>query len=173
METSKILDLLSYSVPAIIVAIVAFYFFKKFIQLEEKKVKLFHLNENKKFSLPIKLQAYERMTLFLERINPSKLVIRVTSINNDKNSYTLSLIETIEQEFEHNIAQQIYISEECWNVIITSKNAISHSIKTISEETNITSAQELREAILKDVLNNGATSTKAITFIKNEIKSII
>ena len=113
------------------------------------------------------------MTLYLERINPSKLLIRVTSINNDKNAYLISLISTIEQEFEHNLTQQIYISDKCWSIIITSKNAIMQLIKNTSEETSVTTAQELREAVLQKSLNRTSPSNTALAFIKDEVKSFI
>ena len=136
-------------------------------------MKLSILRENQKHSLPIRLQAYERMALFLERINPSKLLLRVTSVNNDKNAYSHSLINSVEQEFEHNLAQQIYISEKCWNVIIASKNATTHIILKTAENESITSAQELREAILKRMVDGAPPSTTALAFIKDEVKGFI
>lgn len=130
------------------------------------------LQENKKSSLPVKLQAFERMTLYLERINPSKLLIRVTSINNDKNAYTLSLINTIEQEFEHNLTQQIYISEKCWSIIIASKNATIQLISKTSKEEAILNAQELREVLLQNILKTPAPTNTALAFIKDEVRSL-
>ncbi|VAW23089.1 FIG00652545: hypothetical protein [hydrothermal vent metagenome] len=173
IEISKIIDLLSYTIPSIVTGLIAYYFFLNHTRTEEKKLKILALKENQKYSLPIKLQAYERMTLFLERINPSKLLIRITSVNNDKNSYTISLINTIEQEFEHNLAQQIYISKQCWDVIITSKNATIQLIKRISEDDAVKTAQELREVILQNMLNTTPPSFTALAFIKEEVKSFI
>ncbi|NLP58745.1 hypothetical protein [Lutibacter sp. B1] len=173
MDIEKIIDLLSYTIPSIITGLVAYYFFVNHTKNEERKMQLNILKENSKHTFPIKLQAYERMTLFLERINPSNLLLRVTSVNNDKFAYTQSLINTIEQEFEHNIAQQIYISEKCWNVIIASKNSTIHIIKKTSEDELITNAQELREAILKRMLNSSPPSTTALAFIKDEVRNFI
>ena len=173
MESSKIIELLSFTIPSIITGSIAYLFFLSHTQSEEKKIKLTLLRENKKTILPIKLQAYERMTLYLERINPSKLLIRVTSINNDKQAYTLSLINTIEQEFEHNLTQQIYISEKCWSVIIASKNATIQLIKKISEENSIANAQELREGILQKILKTPSPTNTALAFIKDEVRSFL
>ena len=173
MDLSKIIELLSFTIPSIITGFVAYYFFQSHTTSEENKMKLSLLSENRKQALPIKLQAYERMTLFLERLNPANLLLRVTSINNDKNAYTQSLINTIENEFEHNLAQQIYISEKCWSVITAAKNTTIQIIKKISAEDEISNAQELREEILKKLFNNPAPSTTALAFIKNEVKNII
>jgi hypothetical protein len=173
MEISKIIELLSYTIPAVATGLVAYYFFLNHTKNEERKMKLGILKENQKHSLPIRLQAYERMTLFLERINPAKLLLRVTSINDDKDAYSKSLINTVEQEFEHNLAQQIYISEKCWNVIIASKNATTHIILKTAEKESIATAQELREAILKRMLETAPPSTTALSFIKDEVKGFI
>jgi len=173
MELTKIIALLSYTIPSIITGAVSYYFFLAHIKNQEQKLKLSLLKVNHKESFPIKLQAYERMTLYLERINPSKLLIRITSINNDKNAYVMSLMNTIEHEFEHNLTQQIYISDKCWNVIIASKNVTMQLIKKTSEEENITNAQELREAVLQKMLNLQAPSSTALAFIKDEVRNII
>jgi len=173
MEISKIIELLSYTIPAVVTGLVAYNFFLNHTKNEERKMKLGILKENQKHSLPIRLQAYERMTLFLERINPAKLLIRVTSINDDKDAYAQSLINTVELEFEHNLAQQIYISEKCWNVIIASKNATTHIILKTAEKDSVTTAQELREAILKRMLESAPPSTTALSFIKDEVKGFI
>jgi len=169
----KIIELLTYTIPAIVTGAVAYYFFMNHTEFEQKRLKLSLLKENQKAALPIRLQAYERMTLYLERINPSKLLLRITSINNDKEAYVLSIINTIEQEFEHNLAQQIYISEKCWSIIITSKNATIQLIKQTELKEDVKTAQDLREAILKKMLENTPPSTTALAFIKNEVKSFI
>lgn len=169
----KIIEILTYTIPAIVTGAVAYYFFMNHTNFEQQRIKLLLLKENQKAALPIRLQAYERMTLFLERINPAKLLLRITSINNDKEAYALSIINTIEQEFEHNLSQQIYISEKCWSVIIASKNATIQLIKQTEIKENIKTAQDLREAILKKMLENTPPSTTALAFIKDEVKSFI
>ncbi len=169
----KFIELLTYTIPAIVTGAVAYYFFMNHTDFEKQRLNLSFLKENQKAALPIRLQAYERMTLYLERINPSKLLLRITSINNDKEAYVLSIINTIEQEFEHNLAQQIYISDKCWSVIITSKNATIQLIKQTEQNEEVKTAQELREAVLKKILESTPPSTTALAFIKNEVKSFI
>lgn len=173
MDLDNIITLLSYTIPSVVTGLVAYYFFKNHTKNEERKIKLQILKENQKHSLPIRLQAYERMTLFLERINPSKLLLRITSVNNDKEAYLQSLNNTVEQEFEHNMSQQIYISEKCWNVIIASKNATLHIFKKTSEQEAIQTAQDFREALLKRMVESTPPSATALAFIKDEVKSFI
>lgn len=173
MKLDQIFQLLSFTLPAIVTGAVAYYFFLTHTKNEEAKIKLSMIKANRKQALPVRLQAYERMTLFLERINPSNLLIRVNSVNNDKNAYAHSLIDTIEQEFEHNLSQQIYISDQCWSVIVASKNATIYLIKKTTEENSVTTAQSLREEILKNVLSNSSPSTAALSFIKEEVRDFI
>jgi hypothetical protein len=59
----------------------------------------------------------------MERINPSQLMVRIVPFQKKKNDYQNFVIAQIEQEFEHNLSQQIYISEKCWSIIVTAKNA--------------------------------------------------
>ena len=89
----KILESIAYILPAAVTGFVAYYMFNGFIhqQNSEKKLELMALK--KKESLPIKLQAYERMLLFCERINPAKMLVRIKPISDNTNDY-LQLIET-------------------------------------------------------------------------------
>ncbi|RXP53455.1 hypothetical protein EC396_10170 [Lutibacter sp. HS1-25] len=173
MDLEKIVDMLSYTIPSITTGLVAYYFFVNYTKAEEQKFKLSLLRENQKQSLPLKLQAYERMVLFLERINPSNLVVRIPSVNNDKNAYATSVISAIEQEFEHNLTQQIYISNKCWSVIVTAKNATIQLIKKTALQESVLNAQDLREAILKATLSNTAPSATALGFIKEEVRDFM
>ncbi|MBG7630386.1 MAG: hypothetical protein IZT56_08135, partial [Bacteroidetes bacterium] len=171
MDLERIIELLSFTIPSVVTGFVAYYFFVNHTKNEERKLKLSLLKENQKQSLPIRLQAYERMALFLERLNPSSLLLRVTSVNNDKGAYATSIINAIEQEFEHNLTQQIYISDKCWSVIITAKNTTVQMIKKVALQESINNAQELREEILKVTLTSLPPSTTALAFIKEEVKS--
>ena len=123
MDTTKIIELLSYTLPAIVTGLVAYYFFDLHTKNEEGRRRYLLNKEAQKNALPLRLQAYERMSLYMERINPTKLLIRITPISNDKNDYENLIIAQIEQEFEHNLTQQIYMSDECWTIIVTAKNS--------------------------------------------------
>ncbi len=82
------------------------------------------------------------------------------------------LIKTIEQEFEHNLAQQIYVSEECWNVIKASKNATITNIRKTAGKEEIKSADELRQQILNTLLEQQPPSETGLAYIKKEVKNL-
>ena len=170
MEITKLIELLSYTLPAIITGVVAYYFFNLHTKNEEGRRRYLLNKDTQKDSLPLRLQAFERMTLFLERINPGKLLIRVSPNSEDKNDYENLLISSIEQEFEHNLTQQIYMSDECWTVIVTAKNATIQMIRRTNMSDRVDSANKLREVIMNDLMDKQSPSAVALSYIKNEVK---
>ncbi|MCK5814774.1 MAG: hypothetical protein KAH07_02405 [Flavobacteriaceae bacterium] len=168
--TDNILEILQYSIPALVSGFVAYYFFNTYVHSENRRQKIELIRDKKKEILPIRLQAYERMTLVMERINPSKLLIRITPTSGDKELYKQKLLINIEQEFEHNLSQQIYVSEGCWTALVAAKNATSRMIVSSYKDNNVASSQELREAILKKMIETAPPSNTGIAFIKEEVK---
>ncbi|MBW1658576.1 DUF7935 family protein [Flavobacterium quisquiliarum] len=172
MDFNKIIELASYTLPAIVTGFVAYRFFELHIKNNDRK-RAFLLNKQAhKESLPIRLQAFERMTLFLERINLTKLLIRIAPISQNKHDYENFLIDQIEQEFEHNLTQQIYMSEECWTIIATAKNATIQMIRKAAMSDKIENADKLREVILNDLLEKQPPSNAALSFIKSEVAEL-
>ncbi len=166
----KIIESIAYILPAAVTGFVAYYMFNGFIRQQNADKKLELLAEKKKEALPIKLQAYERMLLFCERINPAKIVVRIQPISDKANDYLQLLLSNIEQEFEHNLVQQIYLSDTTWTAILAAKNATINKLKQVAETSN--SANDLRENILIDYSKALPPTDTAIGFIKNEVKSM-
>ncbi len=173
MDASKLLEILAYTLPALITGTVAYYFFDLHTKNEEGRRRFLLNKEAQKDALPLRLQAFERMVLFLERINPTKLLIRLTPFSSDKNDYENYVIAQIEQEFEHNLSQQIYMSDECWTIIVTAKNATIHMIRKANMSERVDSADTLREVILSDLMEKATPSSAALSFLKNEVKEFL
>src|SRR5690554_4805216 len=173
MEASKILEILAYCLPAIIMGGTTYLIFKLHIKNEDKRRNFLLHKENQKQALPLRLQAYERMTLFLERIEPAKLLIRVTPTSSDKYDYENLLVFHIEQEFEHNLTQQIYISDKCWNVINTAKSTLIQTIRKANMSDKVDSADKLREVILTDLLDKQSPSSVDLAFINAEVIELL
>lgn len=169
MDYSRILDLFFYSIPAVIVGLIAYYFFKEHTKNEAGRRRFILHKDLKINAMPIRLQAYERMALFCERIRPSKLLIRVNPNSSDKDSYESLLIATIEQEFEHNLSQQIYLSDDCWNIIAAAKNATIQLIRKAGLLEKVNSANKLREVLLTEMMEKIPPSDAALSFIKKEV----
>ncbi len=169
METGQVLSYIAYLLPAILVGIIAYYFFKGHTANEEGRRRYLIQKEAQKNIIPARLQAYERLTLFLERIDPSRLLIRVNPNSENLETYESILIQTIEKEYEHNLAQQIYISPECWNLIIAAKNATIHVIRQSAMKEKVDNANKLRESLLNYFIGEITPSQKALAYIKNEV----
>jgi hypothetical protein len=172
MESTNIIEILAYTLPSLITGGVAYFLFESHFKDQRNTRRWLLQKENKSATLPLRLQAYERMTLFLERINPSQLLVRILPISEDKNDYANFIISQIEQEYEHNLAQQIYVSGECWSILTTAKNATIQMILLASKNEKIKDAQQLREIILQDLLEKQSPSHFAIASIKNEVNEL-
>lgn len=167
----KILQGLAYALPALITGGVAYMILSRFIDKDDNEKKLDTLIAKKKESLPIKLQAYERLLLFCERINPSKLLLRVNAIGDDTDSYLHLLLGNIEQEFEHNLVQQLYVSDDVWKAVVGSKLAIVNKFREVAEKSS--SAKALRENLLTDYTRTESPTEIAVGIIRQEVKKLL
>lgn len=169
----NILNLLFTVLPALVVGVIAWYFFKSHLDNEEGRRRFLLHKDIQKDTVPMRLQAFERLTLFLERIAPNKLLLRVKPATQDKEKYEQALVRNIEQEFDHNIAQQIYVSEESWNVLVSAKNATIQLIRQSNMSDKIDSADKLREAILNNLMDRTAPSSVALQYLRREVKGLL
>ncbi|MCK0189048.1 hypothetical protein [Arenibacter sp. F20364] len=168
MTGEEIFQLFAYLLPAVVTGAVAFYFFRLHTRNEEGRRRYLLHKDSQKDTLPIRLQAYERMVLFLERIAIPSLVVRVGPKNGNKNDYENLLIKSIENEFEHNLSQQIYMTDECWNIIKAAKSATIQMIRKAGMSES-DSADKLREDILNETMEKNSPSATALAYVKKEI----
>ncbi|HBY69986.1 MAG: hypothetical protein CMC07_07905 [Flavobacteriaceae bacterium] len=172
MEIEQLIGYVAYLLPAIVVGLVAYYFFKGHTANEEGRRRYLIQKEAQNKILPTRLQAYERLTLLLERIDPNKLLVRVNPYSDSIDDYEKLLIKNIEQEFEHNITQQVYVSVECWNIIQAAKNATIHIIRQAAMHEKENTADTMREWILRHFMEEVTPSQKALTYIKKEVSEL-
>ncbi|MFI1743828.1 hypothetical protein [Thalassobellus sediminis] len=172
MDTQRIIDLFLFAIPSLITGVIAYYFFKEHTKNEDGRRRYLLKKDMQVNAMPLRLQAYERMALFLERLSPSKLLTRVNPTSSNKEDYINLLIQTIEQEFEHNLSQQIYVSEKCWNIITTAKNATIQLIRKASMSSKTDTANKLREVVLTEMMERLSPSDAALSFIKEEVSEL-
>ena len=168
MTGDEIFQLFAYLLPAVVTGVVAFYFFRLHTRNEEGRRRYLLHKDSQKNTLPIRLQAYERMALFLERIAIPSLVVRVGPKSSNKNDYENLLIKSIENEFEHNLSQQIYMTDECWTIIKAAKSATIQMIRKAGMSESDT-ADKLREDILNETMEKSSPSATALSYVKKEI----
>ncbi len=171
---SDILEILKYTLPALIVFVTAFLLIRLNLQNEEKRRRYEMSRDKKESILPLRLQAYERLILFLERIAPEALVMRVSQQDLNVSQTFNELVSSIRTEYEHNLVQQTYISSQAWDMVKMAKN---NMIKLITE-----SAKELKPANSGMLLNrhilenanemNGSPVAPAIEYLKREVREL-
>jgi len=171
-DITQIISYFAYLLPAIVVGLVAYYFFKGHTANEEGRRRFLIQKEAQKNIIPIRLQAYERLTLFLERIDPNKLLLRVKPFSDDLQKYETLLIQNIDNEYEHNLVQQIYITPECWNLINAAKNATAQVIRQASMNENVDDSDKLRAFLLNHFMDEVTPSYKALLFVKKEVSEL-
>ena len=172
MDANRIIDLFLFTIPSLITGLIAYHFFKEHTKNEDGRRRYLLKKDLQVSALPVRLQAYERLSLFLERISPSKLLIRIPVNSLSKVDYESLLIQTIEQEIEHNLSQQIYISDKCWSIISAAKNATIQLIRKASMLEKTDTANKLREVILTEMMDRRAPSDAALSFIKEEVSDL-
>jgi hypothetical protein len=131
--------------------------------------------QNSRTVTPIKLQAYERIVLFLERISLESLLVRVSTSDMKATQLHTALLSTIRSEFEHNLSQQIYMSPQAWEVV---RNARSNMIKIINSEAEQmpvnAPAMVLSKQLLEKIMELETEPTRAaIDYLKGEISRMI
>lgn len=143
-----------------------------FAENEEKRRNYELRKSNQKNAFPIRLQAFERLSLFLERITPSSMLVRIPAKSLTVKEYQTLLLKAIRDEFEYNLSQQIYVTEEAWRMVVTAKSAtVSIINKYASAVDPKAPAVELSKKILEGTMEMNVFPTRsAINYLKQEIQ---
>ena len=130
----KVMNILGICILASVVILVAgaAYVTKMVMEAKAKIAALENNQANRAVLLPLRLQAYERMALFLERIDPNQLVLRIHNIGLTVSQEQNLLLTAIRSEFEHNLSQQIYLSDQVWAKVCDAKGDIEEIINTVA-----------------------------------------
>ena len=168
------LEILKFTLPSLITLIAVYFIVGGFLRNSENRQKLKIIRGNQKLITPIRLQAYERLVLLLERISPEALVMRANYPVKTCEQLHSELLQTIRAEFEHNLSQQLYVSVEAWNSVRNAKNYTVALINNAAKEMdNSAPAIELSRRILDLTMNlDPSIAEKAITELKREIQQI-
>ncbi|MGB1248197.1 MAG: hypothetical protein ACPG4Z_04880 [Chitinophagales bacterium] len=125
MIVETILEIVKYTLPALVVGITVYMLLDRHFKKEEK-IKLYQLKaDSKKEALPLKLQAYERIALLIHRISPENMLPRIQNPSMTAAQLRQLAIQSIKQEVEHNITQQIYLNAVVWNGVQAYKNDLT------------------------------------------------
>jgi hypothetical protein len=164
-------EILKIVLPALIVFITAYFLFRDMLENDQRRREFeFRVLRTKEIT-PIKLQAYERLTLFLERISPESMLVRHSPHETTVAGYHEILLNIVRQEYEHNLSQQIYVSPLLWETIRGAKEKLITIINSSAEELDQKSpGYELSKKIFNNYLDEDpAPVALALADLKKEV----
>jgi hypothetical protein len=167
-----LIEFIKILVPASIVLYGIYLLVRMFIQKEVDLKKLEVRSRSIETILPSRLQAYERMALFLERISPQNLLVRLNASGMTSKEFHQLLLSEIRNEYNHNVAQQVYMSENVWNLIKSAKEDLILSINDAAGEMKMesTSLDLSRKIFEKSIHKTVDPIAHALTELKQEIQ---
>jgi hypothetical protein len=169
-----LMDITRLMIPGIMVAGTVFVLLSKYLTSEQRQ-RLYEIRlKNQKDALPIRLQAYERITILLERMAVNNLILRVNEAGMDAADLRNALLMDIRAEFEHNFSQQLYISADVWSHI---QNAKEETIRLINfafaKLPKGSSALDLSKSIFElSIADDYPPFYKALLYLKKEVSEL-
>ncbi len=174
-ETDFILDIIKYSLAGLIVFFTGWFFIKTYLSEKLNFQRMELKRAGLKHTLPLRLQAYERTVLFLERVNPSSMLLRLHTPGMSAREMQSLVISDIRAEYQHNISQQIYVSDRAWATVKQVKeDTISMINSALSALPENASSVDLSRAILTHLANLETENPYdlALAIVKKDMQSL-
>lgn len=162
-------EILKFTLPSLIVGVIVYILFKNFFEFQLKIKALENKHGDRKITVPIRLQAYERLSLFCERISIPNLIMRLRTQEGNAQSLRYALLIAIQQEFEHNVSQQVYVSSELWQVIKLSKENMLGIVNEVASNISKDADNEaLIDALFKFMADKQSPTDVALAALRQE-----
>ena len=175
MGFTDVLEILKYTLPGLVVFAAVYFTLSSYLASENKRKNMELRASYFRESLPIRLQAYERLVLFLERISPNNLVSRINKPDMTARELQLALLQNIKMEYEHNLTQQLYVSTNTWMMIVQVKEEIISILNRVAFDLPPTATgKDLSRRLLEFFISSeqAIPTQKAIDTLKQEVTKI-
>ncbi|MBA3829418.1 MAG: hypothetical protein H0X33_10820 [Taibaiella sp.] len=172
----SVLEILKYTIPALVVLLASYLIVQKFVVSETQRKQLALLHDTQDITLRLRLQAYERLVLFVERLHPRQLIPRVYESSMTVLELQQMLIFNIKTEFEHNLSQQLYVSKQVWDTVKSVKEQEINMISNIAQQLKPDApAKELHMRMVDYILTTDSEMPTdiALHIINDEAKQIL
>ena len=169
------MEILYIVLPALLVLLTAYLLIDKLLRNEDKR-RNFELRKDSATTItPIRLRAYERLMLVLERTTPNNLIVAVAKPAMTNLELQTQLLASIRQEFAHNLSQQIYVSDDLWNFFRAAQESLLRLVNSCAAQCNPNeSATELAERIIQVYDASDKTPTETATDkLKEEVRNFL
>jgi len=165
-----LLEIIKITVPALIVFFTVYHLMKQYLASQYQLKSLDFKQKQQSTTIPLRLQAYERLSLFCERISIPSLVLRVRGDEMSASELRLAMMIAVQKEFEHNITQQVYISEQLWKIIKIARDDVMNVVSEVYEQQGAeTSIDNYVQALFAHLQNREFMPLdKALVAIKKE-----
>lgn len=158
-------------IPALLVLYAMYLTIKSVLEKEVTRREVDLKIKNYETILPLRLQAYERLALLLERISPNNIFVRLSNPGFSAKEFQRLIVKEIRDEFNHNLSQQVYVSEECWSLV---NKAVEDTIALINQAgSNLgddAKAMDLTKVLFGQILEDKVDSINvALSQLKQEV----
>lgn len=166
------LEILKFTIPSLLVLLGMYMLIDKLFKQESARREFELYKINKDTILPVKLRAYERLTLFLQRTTPESMLMRYDFAGFTVLQLQQLLLQTVRDEFDHNISQQIYVSKDLWVMVGNARESIVQLINSLAVTFPADApAIDYAKAILSTYASSQNSPTEiALDYIKSEVK---
>jgi hypothetical protein len=166
----SVVEILKVFLPLLALGATCYLLIRSFFDFEKTKAKIQAQNTKLEIVVPARMQAYERIVLYLERITPESLIRRTLKVTSSSRVLQSDMVSTIRNEYDHNLSQQVYMSHEAWTMVKTATEETIRLVNIAGSKLPATAlATELAENILRISAQIGKFPTQvAIDNIKKE-----
>ena len=168
-------EILKYCIPALCVLLATWLVMRQFYKAEVEK-RLWELKRHAQKEIsPIRLRAYERLSLLLERTTPEHMLLELNLGEMTILQVQQHLIRTVRMEYEHNLSQQVYISEQVWSMIQNAKEQTLAFVTTIAQQLPVdATALDYAKMLITAYTTNGDTPNElALQALKKEAQTLL
>ncbi len=173
MET--FLDIIKILIPALLVMVTAWLVIRNMLRDDQDRRRQDLLLQTVKTITPVRLQAYERVVLFLERISPESLIMRTAQPGMNAQQLHSALVTSVRSEYEHNLSQQIYMSNEAWEMVKNARGTVVRMINGVAAQLPpAATGEELSRLLIEEVMDMDTEPCRAaISYLKSELARIM
>ena len=118
-------DLFKILIPSVAVVVVVQVMLKNHFDDQKRRDQLISAKSDRQDLRPLQMQAFERLVLFLERLQPDNLMMRIQKPRMSARALHTAMLKAIRQEYEHNMTQQLYVSPASWKLVLMARDEVS------------------------------------------------
>lgn len=171
----EIYDILKFTIPALLVLVTAWVLLDKQIKGDQRRRDFELQLKNQSTTTPLRLRAYERLVLVLERTTPTNMVVNAIAPSMNCLELQAKLLHTIREEFGHNASQQIYVSNELWTAMRSTQESL---VKLVNMCASVCTP-DMPASVLAEKMIEVYTQTEqspgevAAGMLKNEVRALL